>query len=523
MEPSETPEGGVAAPLLGGDSDVVLTAEGITKTFGGVAALSDASFTLLRGRVLGVIGENGAGKSTLMKVLAGVYPSGSYGGTFRLEGRECSFRSVREARQHGIVLIPQELHIAPSLSIAENMFAGDLPRHRGMTDPGELAAQANRWLTFFGLDVDPLSPASVLSPSEQRLTLIAGALSRDAKVLILDEPTASLSEGEAQTLFKHVMRLRDEGIGILFISHRLDDIAQICDELLVMRNGKRVEYFNTGNAPRREIVAAMIGRDPSEVQVAPERPKSSEPVLTIHDVSVADPIDAQRLRVERLNLTVNRGEIVGLFGLVGAGRTELAKAIFGTWKGRVRGRMELYGREYRPRNPAHAIASGIGLLTEDRKQTGIFAGHSLLSNFDAASSKAVSRLGFIKSTLDDSRADQLMRLLDVRARTVTQHIETLSGGNQQKVLLGRWLATHPKLLILDEPTAGVDVGAREEIYGRIEVLAEHGCGVLVISSDLDEVIRLCDQTHVMYKGHITATLPRVPTRHALMAAATGGE
>lgn len=501
----------------------LLQVEGAGKTFGGAVALGDVSFMLDIGHALGIVGENGAGKSTLMKILAGVYPHGTYEGTFSLRGEELKFRNVQEARDAGIVLIPQELHIAPELSIAENMFAGALPSRRGMVDSHALENRARTWLSFFGLEIDPFLPASILSPSEQRLVLIAGALSQKARVLILDEPTASLSDGESQKLFAHVAKLRDEGIGILFISHRLDDIAQVCDQVLVMRNGRAVAFFPQRDAPRNDIVTAMIGRSQSDLQSREPRPADGEVKLEVSALSVGDPIDKSRLRVDEVSFTVRAGEIVGLFGLVGAGRTEIVRSLFGAWPGSVSGTVTIDGSPYTPSNPRHAIKSGIALLTEDRKQTGIFPGHSLTSNFDAADPAGVSRFGFVSEVLDSDRSRQLMDRLDVRARSAFQHIDTLSGGNQQKVLLGRWLAIAPKILLLDEPTAGVDVGAREEIYQQIEALAAEGCGVLLVSSDLDEVLRMCDRTHVMYKGRISATIDGRPTRHALMSAATGGQ
>jgi ABC-type sugar transport system ATPase subunit len=512
-------------PLRGASPEAphLLQVEGAGKSFGGAVALRDVSFILHIGRALGVVGENGAGKSTLMKILAGVYPHGSYEGTISLRGEQLKLRNVQEARDAGIVLIPQELHIAPELSIAENMFAGALPAKRGVVDNHELESRARTWLSFFELEIDPFLPAAVLSPSEQRLVLIAGALSQKARVLILDEPTASLSEGESQKLFAHVAKLRNEGIGILFISHRLDDISQVCDEVLVMRNGGAVAFFPKRNASRNEIVTAMIGRSQSDLENRVLKPAQGEVKLRVSSLSVGDPIDKDRLRVENVSFDVRAGEVVGLFGLVGAGRTEILRSLFGTWPGSVSGTVSIDGAPYAPKNPRHAIQSGVALLTEDRKQTGIFPGHSLTSNFDAADPAGVSRLGFISEVLDSDRARHLMERLDVRARSASQHIDTLSGGNQQKVLLGRWLAVTPQVLLLDEPTAGVDVGAREEIYQQIEALAESGCGVLLVSSDLDEVLRMCDRTHVMYKGRITATIEGRPTRHALMSAATGGQ
>ncbi len=519
-------------PVRGGDSlprtgttiatKPILHVDAVSKSFGGAPALIDASLTLHTGVIFGIVGENGAGKSTLMKILAGIHPHGSYSGRFTFQGEECVFSDVHDARAAGIVMIPQELHVASGLSIAENMFAGDLPRRFGFVDYAALRSKAKRWLDFFGLSIEPEDPASELAHSEQRLALMAGSLSRNAQTLILDEPTASLSDGEAQSLFAHLERLKEKGIGVIFISHRLDDIEQVCDELVVMRNGKTVANFERGGYTRREVVTAMIGRDPGASDLERQRPLNSEVALSVRNLVVADPVERHRRRVNDVTLEVRRGEILGLFGLVGAGRTELARALYGTWTGEVTGHIEVAGKHFVPKSPRRSVQAGVAFLTEDRKQTGIFAGHSVRANLGAASSADVSRFGFFNYHADVARARKYIKQFDIRVKSEHQHIETLSGGNQQKVLLARWFATDPKVLILDEPTAGVDVGAREEIYLRIEELADAGCAVLLISSDLDEVVRMCDRTHVIYRGEIAATLGRRPSRVDLLAAATGG-
>lgn len=520
-------------PVRGGDSPLptgttiqaepILRVDAVSKSFGGAPALIDASLTLHAGVIFGIVGENGAGKSTLMKVISGIYPHGSYSGEFSFVGEECVFSDVRDARAAGIVMIPQELHIASGLSVAENMFAGDLPRRWGFVDFLALKKKAKLWLEFFGLTIDPEDPASELAPSEQRLALMAGALSRNARTLILDEPTASLSDGEAQSLFKHLERLKEKGIGVIFISHRLDDIEQVCDELVVMRNGKTVAYYERGGYTRREVVTAMIGRDPGATDESETRSFGTEVALSVKNLVVYDPVERHRRRVNDVTLQVRRGEILGLFGLVGAGRTELARALYGTWSGEVSGHFEVAGEQFVPRSPRRSVEAGIAFLTEDRKQTGIFAGHSVRANLGAANSSEVSHFGYFDYHADVARARKYIKEFDIRVKSEHQHIETLSGGNQQKVLLGRWFATKPKVLILDEPTAGVDVGAREEIYVRIEELADEGCAVLLISSDLDEVVRMCDTTHVIYRGQIAATLGRNASRVDLLAAATGGK
>ncbi len=522
---NQVPVRGDSSPRTGTtiDTEPILLVDKVSKSFGGAPALIDASLVLHSGVIFGIVGENGAGKSTLMKIISGVHPHASYSGQVTFMGEECVFSDVRDARAAGIVMIPQELHVASGLSVAENMFAGDLPRRWGFVDLAALRRKAKLWLEFFGLTVDPEDPASDLAPSEQRLALMAGALSRNAKTLILDEPTASLSDGEAQSLFTHLERLKEKGIGVIFISHRLDDIEQVCDELVVMRNGRTVATFERGGYTRREVVTAMIGRDPGASDDRERPAVGTEVALSVHNLVVSDAVERHRRRVNDVTLQVHRGEVVGLFGLVGAGRTELARALYGTWTGEVTGTVEIAGEPFIPKSPLHSVKAGIAFLTEDRKQTGIFSGHSVRANLGAANSSAVSRFGYLNYHADVARTRKYIKQFDIRVKSEDQHVETLSGGNQQKVLLARWFATNPKVLILDEPTAGVDVGAREEIYLRIEELALQGCAVLLISSDLDEVVRMCDRTHVIYRGEISATLGRNPSRVELLAAATGGK
>lgn len=500
----------------------LLSARQLGKSFGGVPALAGVDLELNPGTILGVVGENGAGKSTLMKIICGVYPEGQYSGEFSLRGEKAGFSSVADARRAGIVLIPQELHIAPELTIAENMFAGELPSRFGVLRRDELMASADKWLEFFSLPFQGDDPASVLSPSQQRLAVMAGALSRDASVLVLDEPTAALSDGESTMLFEHLRRLRESGIGIIFISHRLDDIEEICDEIIVLRNGQWVGALTRDQFSQAEIVRMMIGDKEGIYDPHPGGSNGNDVVVDISGFSVMNVGQAQRPRVKDVNLSIRAGEIVGLFGLVGAGRTEFARAIFGTWPGEVIGNISVAGKPYRPSTPSEAVKSGIAFLTEDRKQSGIFHGHSLQSNISASSISAVSRAGVISARAEFERAREKMRTLDVRAESETQAIDTLSGGNQQKVLLGRWLSTEPVLLILDEPTAGVDVGARGEIYSQILELAGRGCAVLVISSDMDEIRHLCPRIVVMFEGEITGEYESPVGRHELMASATGG-
>ncbi|MFN8224757.1 MAG: sugar ABC transporter ATP-binding protein [Gaiellales bacterium] len=496
----------------------------MTKTFPGVRATIDVDFDLRAGEIAGIVGENGAGKSTLMKVIAGIYPVGSYEGSITVKGDEAAFRSVYDAETAGVVLVPQELYIAPQLSIAENMFIGRLPTRRGLVDQDALHQRARRWLDFFDITSRPFARAATLTPSEQREVMIAAALSKQADVLILDEPTASMSLGETERLFEHLHRLAESGVGIVYISHRLDEIERITDSVTVMRNGRVVARFDREAINHRDTVRAMIGRDPESLVAhgrggAPE----GEPLLHVSDLYAYDPLQEETPRVKGVSLTVHRGEVVGLFGLVGAGRSELARSLFGSWGGRVQGTMEVAGIRRLPKSPAEALRLGIAMVTEDRKKWGIFEGQSVGANISAASIDGVARgKVWINGEAEYSRNESLSSRLAIKAPSLHSWIDFLSGGNQQKTIVARWLAAAPSILILDEPTTGVDVGARFELYQIIHALADEGRGVLFISSDLEEVVGQCDRVLVMYKGELRQEFPASPDRHELMLAATGG-
>ena len=509
-----------AQPTSNGAPLVTITDVG--KSFGGVVALKAVSLGIERGRVLAIMGENGAGKTTLMKILCGVIPHGEYDGEVTLDGMPCAFPDVHAAREAGIVLIPQELHVAPELSIAENMFSGTLPAKRGRVDWTELRRRADDALREFGLHASPFSLAKYMSPSEQRLALIAAALAREARILVLDEPTASLSDGEAAILFGHLERLRDQGIAIVLISHRLDDIARIADEVAVLRNGELVAHHNDGIPERSVLVTEMIGRKLEVSRHRREVDRTGMPRLRVEGLSAYDPRDPNRRRVADVSLSVASGEVLCVFGLVGAGRTELAHVIFGLWPGRVEGRMALDGEPFAPGDACESIEHGLAYLGEDRQAVGIFSGHAVQSNLTAAALDKVTRHGFMDRRKERVLTSSSLERFDIRPRGSRLKVEHLSGGNQQKVLVARWVATDPHVLLLDEPTTGVDVGARQEIYTQIVSLADEGRAVLVISSDLDEVLTISDRIIVMYKGRITAEFEGDPSRHELMAAATGG-
>jgi len=495
----------------------------VSKSFPGVRAVQKADFVLRPGEVSGVVGENGAGKSTLMKVIAGIYQAGTYTGTVLVQGEAQHFRSVHDAESKGIVLVPQELYIASELSIAENMFIGRLPGRRGVVDTDELHSEASKCLAFFEVNARPTARAATLTPSEQREVMLAAALSKQASILILDEPTASLSERESNRLFEHVNRLKESGVGIVYISHRLDEIQRIADSVTVMRNGQIVRRFERAEMEHRETVRAMIGRDPDTIRDEVTRGREpGEPVMSVSDLCVYDPAETSLMRVDRASFTLHRGEVLGLFGLVGAGRSELARALFGWWPGRVEGSLTIDGKVGLPRSPAEAIRKGMAMVTEDRKKTGILQGQSVNANISAASIRAVSGWVRIRHHAEYKRNTSLVQRLSIKTPSLATLVDTLSGGNQQKAIVARWLAAAPRVLILDEPTTGVDIGARFELYRIIRELADEGRGVLLVSSDLEEVVAQCDRIFVMYKGVLQREFRGEFDRHSLMAAATGG-
>lgn len=484
-------------------------------------AVSEARFSVGAGETLVLLGENGAGKSTLMKVLAGVYPLGTYAGSFRLDGVEAQFRNVREAEQNGVVLVPQELHVAPNLSIAENILMGMLPTRFGIVDRAKARQKAKQCLDFFELDVDPDVPAKSLSASEQRLIMISAALAKSAaKVLILDEPTASLTDGEAEHLFEKMEQVRATGVATIYITHRLDEIERVCDRAVVMRNGAVVLETPDVQGRRSEFIRAMIGHDPA-VDASLNRAAPGAEILEVRDLWVRGSSATSKPHVCGVSLSARAGEILGLFGLVGAGRTELASAVFGAWRGDVTGDVRINGVAGRPTSPGEGIARGVGMLTEDRKRSGLIEGQSVLRNISAASLGRVCKAGVIHSKNERARAESLARDLDLRPPNIDAMVENFSGGNQQKIMLARWMATDPDLLIVDEPTYGVDVGARYAIYERLRALSKDGTAILMISSDIEEIMHEADRILVMYKGQIAGEFEPGVSRRELMAAATG--
>ncbi|GAA2492993.1 multiple monosaccharide ABC transporter ATP-binding protein [Streptomyces gobitricini] len=506
----------------------VLEMRGITKTFPGVTALSEVNLTVRPGEVHAICGENGAGKSTLMKVLSGVHPHGTYEGEIRFEGEPVAFRDIRASERHGIVIIHQELALVPYLSIAENIFLGNEQATRGLIDWDETLRRASALLKRVGLREKPQTPVADLGVGKQQLVEIAKALAKEVKLLILDEPTAALNDEDSAKLLDLILGLRDQGIASIIISHKLNEIRRITDSVTILRDGRTIETLTVRESPDAEprlsedrIIRGMVGRDLD--QRFPDRtPYEGEDAgrvaLTVRGWTVRHPVDHQRTVVDDVSLTVRRGEIVGIAGLMGAGRTELAMSVFGRSYGiHVAGTVEVGGRKVVTKNVPAAIDAGLAYVTEDRKTYGLNLIDNINRNISLASLPGMRRRGVVDEHHERSVAERYRTTMNIKAPTVFEQVGRLSGGNQQKVVLSKWIHADPEVLILDEPTRGIDVGAKYEIYTVIDRLAAQGKAVLFISSELPELLGMCDRIYTMAEGRLTGEVARADaTQEVLM-------
>jgi ribose transport system ATP-binding protein len=495
----------MAEPLLqmtgstghGGDQPL-LRMTGIQKAFAGVPALRDASLRIRPGEVHALVGQNGAGKSTLIKILTGVYSRDA--GEVRWGGRAVDLRSPREAQEAGIATIYQELTLVPQRTVTENIVLGYEPRTRwGAIDWRAADARAREVLSRFGIELDLHRPLGSYPTAIQQLVAIGRAASMDAKLLIMDEPTSSLDEREVETLFGVIRSLKARGTSILYVSHFLDELFVVCDSVTIMRDGRTVGESRIAETTKLDLVAGMLGRDPEEIRAAGRTQLSVDAARGAGEVFLeARGLQSDR-RLRNLDLEVRAGEIVGLAGLLGSGRTEAARAVFGL--DRVTGgAMRVGGRDARIGSPRDAIGAGLAFLTEDRKVEGIVPDLSVRENLTLALLPRLSRMGIVDEARERRIVEGFIKALGIRTADMDQPIRELSGGNQQKVLLGRWLALDPKLLILDEPTRGVDVGAKAEIQAIIAKRVEQGCAVLLISSEFEELIEGAHNIVVLQEG-----------------------
>ena len=489
----------------------LLEMRSITKEFPGVKALSNVNLVVEEGEIHAICGENGAGKSTLMKVLSGIHPYGSYEGQIIYDGKECRHQTIKDSEKLGIVIIHQELALVPYLSIAENMFLGNERARRGVIDWDETYARAAQYLQVVGLHENPNTLIKDIGVGKQQLVEIAKALAKDVRLLILDEPTSSLNEQDAQNLLDLLLRLRKEkNITSIIISHKLNEIAYVADKITIIRDGSTIETLdkNAGEISEPRIIKGMVGRDLTN-RFPPRQPNVGEVSMEVRNWTVYHPLYTERKVVDDVSITLRKGEVVGIAGLIGAGRTELCKSVFGRAYGtKISGQLRIDGKEVYLNSVSEAIQAGLAYITEDRKGDGLVLSDSIKHNTTLARLDFVSERGVVDVDKEYQAADEYKKKLGVKAPSVEQVVGNLSGGNQQKVLIGKWMFAQPNIMMLDEPTRGIDVNAKYEIYCIINDLVAQGKSVLMVSSELPEILGMCDRTYVMCEGRIVGEFTR---------------
>lgn len=486
----------------------LLEMHAITKEFPGVKALDEVTLHVEAGEIHAICGENGAGKSTLMKVLSGVYPNGSFDGDIVYDGAPAAFRDISDSEDKGIIIIHQELALVPLLSIAENIFVGNECAQNGVMNWRETFRRTEELLKKVGVSDNPATLVDSLGVGKQQLVEIAKALSKDVRLLILDEPTAALSEADSQALILLMKELKAQNVTQIIISHKLNEIRDVADRITVIRDGRSVSTLDasTGDVSEDDIVRDMVGRDLSQ-RYPPREHRAGEMLMEVEDWNVWHPEHADRHVIRDAHFNVRAGEVVGIAGLMGAGRTELAMSLFGQSYGQgIKGRVALRGEAADLSDVPKAIAAGVAYVTEDRKSLGLVLEDTIQRNVTLANLPAVSRNGVLSEENETRVAESYREALSIRTPSVFQEVGNLSGGNQQKVVLAKWLFTEPDVLILDEPTRGIDVGAKFEIYGLINELSERDKGVVMISSELPELLGMCDRIYVMNEGEILGEL-----------------
>ena len=507
-------------------SEVVLKMAHIVKEFPGVRALDNVNFEARAGEVLALVGENGAGKSTLMKVLGGVWPYPSYQGEIFVKGESRRFYTTREAEESGVAIIYQELNLIPELSVAENIFLDRQPTNRlGAIDWRKLNSDTQDLLDELGIrDFGPTDQVRHISVGKQQMVEIAKALSKRARILVLDEPTSALTDREVAELFRIIRKLKQDGVCMCYISHKMEEIKEIADRVVVLRDGQTIgDVTAIADVTLDQIIVRMVGRDIKDMFPARARQRG-EKILEVRNLEVDHPDLPGEKRVRRASFSAYRGEILGIAGLMGAGRTELVSAIFGACPDATQGDVLVAGKRIEIRSPADAIDHGIALLTEDRKAFGLFLDQSIAFNTTVASLPTISSrlIGVIDAARERALVENYVAQLGVKTHDIDRIVGTLSGGNQQKVILGRWLNASPKIFILDEPTRGIDIGAKVEIYKLLDRLAGEGVAIIMISSELPEVLGMSDRILVMREGAIVAEFTREnATKEAIMEFATG--
>jgi inositol transport system ATP-binding protein len=484
--------------------EALLRLEDVSKSFPGVQVLKGVSFDIRQGEVLGLLGENGAGKSTLIKIIAGAQSASD--GNIVWRGETVTRDTPQQAHKRGVVTIYQEFNLVPTLSVAENIFLGrQQVGGAGLVDWRRMYSAAEAYMARIGLSVKPDTLVARLPVAQQQMVEIARALSMDARLIIMDEPTAALSQTETTQLLKIMDELRSQGVAVLFVTHRLEEVMQICDRIVVLRDGAQVAIRNKPDFTIDKIIEMMVGRQAGDLYKRSERNYNrTSPVLSVRNLTTvkSNPTE-QKTELKDISFDLHRGEILGLAGLVGAGRTEVARAIFGA-DPIASGAIEISGSAVRLRTPRDAIRLGIGLVTEDRKQQGLFLSHSNRINFSAATMKRFSKGSvFMNAALETSEFLRIAKMLKVKMSGPEQKIGQLSGGNQQKIILARWMSLSPSILIVDEPTRGIDIGAKSEVHQLLRGLADSGVGVIVISSDLPEILAVSDRILTLTEGYLS--------------------
>lgn len=498
----------------------LIVLEHITKRFPGVVALQDVSFDVAQGELHAIVGENGAGKSTLMKILAGVI--GDFEGRLVLRGQEVRFRDTREAEKAGISIIHQELNLVEELSAAANIFLGREKRNfLGLPDDRGMEREAGRLLVELECHASPRQPVGELRVGDQQLVEIAKALSLETDILIMDEPTSALTEAEASRLFRVMQRLRERGVTILYISHKMGEVFRLADRITVLRDGRRVQTLMRCETNPREVTHLMVGREIESVDFGGSR-RPGPVLLEVQQLSLPWAGHVRQWRIKDISFCLRRGEILGIAGLMGAGRTELLECLFGCSPLPPQGRILLEGRPVTFNHPAEAKRAGIALIPEDRKRLGLFAQMNVGQNITMCTLGDAVRIGFLSSRHERRMAHDMVESLSIRTSGIRSAITNLSGGNQQKAIIGRWLLTKPKVLLMDDPTRGVDVGAKAELYRLMDKLCSDGLGIILTSSELPELLALCDRILVLCEGQLTAQMNRSEaTEQRIMEAATG--
>jgi ABC-type sugar transport system ATPase subunit len=497
----------------------IIQIRNIGKRFDGVAALHDVSFEIAPGTMHAIVGENGAGKSTLMKILAGVLTD--YEGELIVRGEPVRFAATRDAEHAGISIIHQELNLVEQLSSAANIFLGREHRTRlGLLDDAWMERQTLELFDQLDCDIDPRGPVGTLRVGDQQLVEIAKALSLESEILIMDEPTSALSKAEVERLFRIIERLLDRGKTVLYISHKMDEVFRRSNVITVLRDGKHVATMAREKLTPREVTHLMVGREIENVALGADR-RTGDIILDVRGLSLPWPGHARRFRLQDVSFSLHRGEVLGIAGLLGAGRTELLECLFGASRETIEGRILLDGREVRFRGPADAMRSGMALVTEDRKRIGLFSHMTVRENITLCRLADATTAGLVSPGRERAMARESIEWLGVKTATTEAPVASLSGGNQQKCIIARWLRTDPKVLLLDDPTRGIDVGAKAEIYKIIDKLCRDGLGMIVTSSELPELIALCDRILVLCEGRLTGEFRRSEfTEQAIMEAAT---